>query len=143
MRTIADTFLDKTIEKKMEQPYNKAIDILDYVSNQGKTEEKENTLLTDGPTRQGKLVFEINETLDKQTTFILKCDITTEEPPGILKINTTGKIVSQIPTEDDGEGHGAYGKYYINNIFPGKREKMKRKGEEIFNGINNLLKRLS
>ena len=143
METLTDTFLEEQLEKNVKDPYQKAIDILDYVSDHGKTIENENKLLTDGPSKKGKLDFEIKEKLDNTTKFIIRFKILTKEPENSLSLKAHAKLIKKNYSKEDGKGRAIFSEYHSKNILPKHKRMSKKRAQRVIKGLNKLLKRWS
>lgn len=140
MQTLTDEFLNEKIEEKLENPYKKSIDILDFVSNHGKVIEKDNTLLTDGPTKKGKLNFFLEEELDELSTFRMDFRILTRQPENVITIKITAQLKIKKFSKKEGKGKNIFSDYHFEHTKPKYEKISRKKSKKILDGLKKVLK---
>jgi len=127
MREIKDVFLERNLSIRVKNPYPTALDVMEIASHFGKVVERENKLMTDGPRKFVKLVFDIEDNIDERSRTQIFFDIDGEANDiGWLNMRISAQIVSHMRTPVN-IATETFEDFYETQIYPEIERKAKEK----------------
>jgi hypothetical protein len=135
MREIKDIFLERDISFRVKNPYPTALDVMEIASHFGKVIERENKLMTDGPRKFIRLVFDLEDNIDDRSKVQVFFDIYGEANEiGWLNMKIYAQIVSHMRTPEN-IATETFEDFYATEIYPDiertAKEKIRRAIETI------------